>query len=104
MSSSSRIGTQLQDVERRSLEQVRRVVARESQHVAEAAATQFDGMIRTAREEAARRLARELDLAVERFAREAESVLAERVESELRIFEARLTEISRRLDSLSARA
>ena len=70
----------------------------------EAAATQFDGMIRTAREEAARRLARELDLAVERFAREAESVLAERVESELRIFEARLTEISRRLDSLSARA
>ena len=65
---------------------------------------QFDGMIRTAREEAARRLARELDLAVERFAREAESVLAVRVESEVRIFEARLTEISRRLDSLSARA
>jgi hypothetical protein len=72
--------------------------------VAEAAAAQFDGSIRTAREEAARRLARELDLAVERFAREAESVLAERVDAELRIFEARLAEVSRRLDSLSARA
>ena len=91
--STQRIGSQLQDIERRSLEQVKRVVARESQHLAEAAATQFDGTIRTAREEAAKRLGRELDLSVERFAREAESVLAERVESELRIFEARLTEI-----------
>ena len=61
-------------------------------------------MIRTAREEAARRLGRELDLAVERFAREAESVLAERVEAELRVFEARLAELSRRVDSLTTRA
>ena len=83
---------------------MRRVVDRESQHLAEAAATQFDGTIRTAREEAAKRLGRELDLAVERFAREAESVLAERVEAELRVFEARLAEISRRVDSLSTRS
>jgi len=102
--SSQRIGSQLQDIERRSIEQVKRVVARESQHLAEAAATQFDGTIRTAREEAAKRLGRELDLAVERFARGAESSLAERVESELRVFEGRLAELSRRLDGLSARA
>jgi DNA repair exonuclease SbcCD ATPase subunit len=35
--------------------------------------------MRTSREEAARRLSRELDLAVERFAREAEGVLTERM-------------------------
>ena len=51
---------------------MKRVVARETQHAAEAAATQFDETIRAAREEAARRLARELELSVERFAREAE--------------------------------
>ncbi len=100
---TQRIGSQLQDIERRSLEQVRRVVDRESQHLAEAAASQFDGMIRTAREDAARRLGRELDLAVDRFARQAESVLAERVEAELRVFEARLAELSRRVDSLTTR-
>jgi len=44
-----------------------------------AASAQFDTAIRTAREEAARRLGRELDLAVERFAREAEGVLTERM-------------------------
>jgi hypothetical protein len=100
---TQRIGSQLQDIERRALEQVRRIVSRESQHLAEAAATQFDGTIRTAREDAARRLGRELDMAVERFAREGESLLAERVESELRVFEARLADLSRRLDSLSTR-
>jgi DNA anti-recombination protein RmuC len=40
---------------------------------------QFDTATRNAREEAARRLSRELDLAVERFAREAEGVLTERL-------------------------
>ena len=79
---------------------MRRAVAREAAHATEAAGTQFDGTIRAAREEAARRLARELELAVERFAREAESVLAERVDSELRAAEARLNELARRLDSL----
>ncbi len=83
---------------------MRRYVARETQHAAEAAATQFDASIRTAREEAAKRLGRELDLAVERFAREGESALTERVEAELRAFESRLEELARRLESLSARA
>ena len=71
---------QLGDVEHRQLEQLRRTVSREATGYAEAAAQQFDTTIRAAREDAARRLGRELDLAVERFAREAEGVLAERVE------------------------
>ena len=75
-----RVAAQLGDVEHRQLEQLRRTVSREATGYAEAAAQQFDTTIRAAREEAARRLGRELDLAVERFAREAEGVLAERVE------------------------
>ena len=39
----------------------------------------FDSAVKSAREDAARRLARELDRAVHMFAREAESVLAERL-------------------------
>ena len=58
----------------RQVEQLRRVVARESQQTAVRAAQEFDTTIRAAREEAARRLARQLDIAVERFARDAEAV------------------------------
>jgi hypothetical protein len=100
---SQRVAAQLAEIERRQVEQVRRTVAREAQHATEAAGTHFDGTIRAAREDAARRLARELELSVERFAREAETVLAERVDSELRSAEARLNELARRLDSLSTR-
>jgi hypothetical protein len=40
---------------------------------------QFDGTIKAAREEAARRLQRELDRAAQSFAREGETLLAERM-------------------------
>jgi hypothetical protein len=43
------------------------------------AAQQFAALVKSSREDAARRLSRELDRAVEVFAREAESVLAERL-------------------------
>jgi hypothetical protein len=76
---AQRIQLALGDVERRQVEQLQRIVARETTRYSEAASAQFDTAIRTAREEAARRLSRELDLAVERFAREAEGVLTERV-------------------------
>jgi hypothetical protein len=76
---AQRVQLALGDVERRQIEQLQRVVARETTRYAEAATAQFDTLIRTSREEAARRLGRELDLAVERFAREAEGVLTERV-------------------------
>jgi hypothetical protein len=102
-----RVGTQLADVEHRQLEQLRRSVAREATRYAEAAAQQFDTTIRTEREGAAKRLGRELDLAVERFAREAEGVLAERVEhlaeSAVQRIEARLQELSSRIGDLGAR-
>jgi hypothetical protein len=76
---AQRIQAGLGDVERRQVEQLQRIVTRETTRYAEAASQQFDNTIRTAREEAARRLSRELDLAVERFAREAEGVLTERL-------------------------
>ncbi len=76
---AQRVQLALGDVERRQVEQLQRLVTRETTRYSEAAAAQFDTAIRTAREEAARRLSRELDLAVERFAREAEGVLTERV-------------------------
>lgn len=76
---AQRIQLALGDIERRQVDQLQRIVARETTRYAEAASIQFDATIKTAREEAARRLSRELDLAVERFAREAEGVLTERV-------------------------
>ncbi len=76
---TARVQSALGDVERRQVEQLRRVVARETQRYTEAASQSFDTTIRSAREESARRLSRELDLAVERFAREAEGTLSERL-------------------------
>ena len=76
---AQRIQVALGDIERRQVEQLQRVVARETTRYSEAAPQQFDSTIRSSREEAARRLSRELDLAVERFAREAEGVLTERL-------------------------
>ena len=76
---AQRIQLAFGDIERRQIDQMQRLVSRETTRYSEAATQQFDTAIRTAREEAARRLSRELDLAVERFAREAEGVLAERL-------------------------
>jgi murein hydrolase activator len=76
---AQRVQLAMVEIERRQIDQLQRIVNRETARYAEAASQQFDTTIRAAREESARRLARELDLAVERFAREAEGVLAERV-------------------------
>jgi uncharacterized protein YukE len=76
---AQRIQVALGDVERRQVEQLQRMVSRETTRYAEAASLSFDNAIKAAREEAARRLSRELDLSVERFAREAEGVLTERL-------------------------
>jgi hypothetical protein len=102
-----RIGSQLGDVEHRQLEQLQRVTSREASRYAEEAAQQFDASFRAAREEAARRLGRELDLSVERFAREAEGVFADRIEhladSALQRVAMRIEELTRRLDELGVR-
>jgi len=76
---AQRIQIALGDIERRQVEQTQRIISRETARFSEAASQQFDLMVRTSREESARRLSRELDLAVERFAREAEGVLTERL-------------------------
>src|SRR5579862_4548667 len=105
---TQRIGVQLGDIEHRQIEQLKRTVSREAVRYAEAAAQQFDGTFRSAREEAAKRLGRELDLAVERFAREAEGVLAERVEhlaeAAVQRVDDRLDDLTRRLDQFGARS
>ena len=104
---TQRIGAQLGDVEHRQIEQLRRVVSREATRYAEAAAQQFDATFRTAREEAAKRLGRELDLAIERFAREAEVVLTERIEhltqAAIQRVELRVEQLARRLEELGVR-
>ena len=67
------------DIERRQVEKLQRVVARAAERFAEAANVQFDSTIKAAREDAARRLGRELDRAVQQFTREAETVLADQL-------------------------
>jgi hypothetical protein len=124
-----RIAAGLGEVEQRQIEAVRRSVSRETTRYAEAAAQSFDTTIRTAREEAARRLRRELDLSIERFAHEADGVLAERVEqiaqgtvqkieasirarlaeiaseaeAERELLDRRLADLQRRIEELTAR-
>jgi len=79
MDVAKRIQGRFADVERRQLETLERQTNQAAGRFAEAAALQFDSAVKNAREDAARRLARELDRAVHMFAREAESVLAERL-------------------------
>jgi hypothetical protein len=67
------------DVERRLVDRLERVVERTTQQHADAAALQFADTIKRSREEAARRLTRELDRAVEAFTKEAETVISERL-------------------------
>jgi hypothetical protein len=76
---SRRIQSSFSEVERRQVEQLERVLDRAAGNFVDAATHQFDGTIRAAREEAARRLQRELERAVQRFAREGESLLAARM-------------------------
>jgi hypothetical protein len=76
---SRRIQSSFGEVERRQVEQLERVLDRTAGSFLDAATHQFDGTIKAAREEAARRLQRELERAVQRFAREGESLLAERM-------------------------
>jgi hypothetical protein len=75
---SRRIQSSFSEVERRQVEQLSRVLDRAAGSFVDAATQQFDGTIRAAREEAARRLQRELERAVQSFAREGASLHAER--------------------------
>jgi hypothetical protein len=74
-----RIQVTFADVERRQVEQLERVLERAAGRFSDAAAQEFDSSIKAAREDAARRLARELDRSVQMLAREGETLLAERL-------------------------
>jgi hypothetical protein len=126
---TQRVSAGLAEVEQRQVEALRRSVSRETTRYAEAAAQSFDTTIRTAREESARRLRRELDLSIERFAHEADGALGERVEqiaqatvaqievtlrgrldeiaseaeAERALLDRRLGELARRIEELTAR-
>ena len=67
------------DVSHRQIEQLERAVDRAVASHADEAAQRFAQLVKTSREDAAKRLARELDRAVSTFSREAETVLAERL-------------------------
>lgn len=74
-----RIQAGFADVERRQLDQLKRIVERTANSFSEAVSQQFGAAIKSAREDAAQRLSRELDRAVAHFAKEAQGVLAERL-------------------------
>jgi hypothetical protein len=76
---TQRIHAGFEDVGRKQVEQLQRIVERATVSYSDDAAQQFAGVVKASREDAARRLSRELDRAVEVFAREAEAVLAERL-------------------------
>jgi hypothetical protein len=84
-----------EDVQRRQVEQMARVVERSVSSYGDEAAQQFAALVKTAREDAAKRLARELDRSVSTFAREAEGVLAERL---AHVGDAGAQRLERRLD------
>ena len=96
---AGRLQVAFADVERRQIEQLERSVRREAGRFAEAAATQFDATIKEAREDAARRLARELDRAVTVFTHEAEKILGERM---LQIGETGGQRVEQRLRQITA--
>jgi DNA repair exonuclease SbcCD ATPase subunit len=74
-----RIQAGFADIERRQLDQLKRVVERTAESFSDAVSKQFADTIRNARDDAAQRLSRELDRAVQHFAKEAQNVLAERL-------------------------
>ena len=74
-----RIQATFDEVERRQVEQLQRVLERSTSSFSDAAAQEFEKAIKAAREDAAKRLSRELDRAVQAFLREAERVLAEQL-------------------------
>jgi hypothetical protein len=96
---TTRIRAGFEDVQRKQIEQMQRIVERAAASYSDDAATQFAALIKSSREDAARRLSRELDRAVEVFAREAEAVLAERL---AHVGDAGAQRLERRLDEATA--
>ena len=96
---AARIRTGFGDVQRRQIEQMERIVERAAATYSDEAAQQFSTLVKSSREDAARRLSRELERAVEVFSREAEAVLAERL---AHVGDAGAQRLERRLDEATA--
>jgi hypothetical protein len=94
-----RIQSSFGDVERRQVEQLKRVVERTAERFSELAGQQFEATVRTAREDAAQRLARELDRAVQAFARDAKSSLGEEL---ARVTDVGAQRVDKRLQQITA--
>jgi hypothetical protein len=94
-----RIESRFVDIERRQVEQLERVVGRVASSYADDAARQFEAAAKAEREEAVARLGRELSRAVEMFAREAHSALAERM---AQISDSGAMRVEKRLSQISA--
>jgi hypothetical protein len=94
-----RIEAKFVDVERRQVEQLERLVSRVASSYAEDAARQFETAAKAEREEAVARLGRELTRAVDNFAREAHSALAERM---AQISDSGAMRLEKRLSQISA--
>jgi gas vesicle protein len=97
-----RIQSGFADVERRQIDQLSRIVDRTANRLSEAAVEQFSATVKAARDDAAKRLSRELDRAVAQFAHDAQSVLAERLaqvsDAGAARVDRKLTEIVRRIE------
>ena len=97
-----RLQAAFEDVQRRQVEQLKRVSDRAVKSYSEAAGLQFDATAKAAREQAAVRLNRELDRSVEAVARESQAVFAERLgqaaDAGLRRVEKRLSQITAGLE------
>jgi hypothetical protein len=96
---TQRIHSGFADLERRALEALERSVNLASTRLAEASTQEFATAIKTAREDAARRLSRELDRAVETFSRDASNVLAEKLAA---VGDAGSRRVDRRMSQIAA--
>jgi hypothetical protein len=95
-----RIQAGFSDAERRQIDQLSRIVDRTANRLSEASVEQFSAAVKTAREDAAKRLSRELDRAVAQFAHDAQSVLAERL---AQVSDAGAARVDRKLTQIVAR-
>jgi hypothetical protein len=102
LEAAQRIRAGFEDVQRRQIEQMERIVQRATTTYSDEAAAQMAALVKSGREHAAQRLSRELDRSVEVFAREAEAVLAERLahvgDAGAQRLERRLTEATNALE------
>ncbi len=95
-----RIQSGFADVERRQIDQLSRIVDRTANRLSEAAVEQFSATVKAARDDAAKRLSRELDRAVAQFAHDAQAVLAERL---AQVSDAGAARVDRKLNEILRR-